>query len=99
MIRVSTQGQTAGKSAEQKAEEKAMQHELAVDFGAGVENRGWGAGDPAFRCGLPFRGNGRPIRNDGPWAKLPASMAAGSLVEVSWGADASWRKKIQVSKE
>lgn len=75
-----------------------MQDELAVDFGVELKNRDWGAGDPAFRCGLPLRGNGRPIRDESPWVELLASVAAGSRIGVSWLPEVSWRKRIRVSK-
>ena len=75
-----------------------MQHDLAVDFGEGVENRGIGTGELAFRCGLPFRGNGRPIRNEGPPVRVPASLMTGALIEVAWSRPVSWRKRIRFSK-
>jgi hypothetical protein len=75
-----------------------MHHELAVDFDVGLENRGLGAGDPAFRCGLPFEGNGRPIRDAGSSARVPATMMAGVLIEVAWSRPVSWRKRIRFHK-
>jgi hypothetical protein len=75
-----------------------MHREVAFDFGVDTENMGWGVGEPAFRCGLPFGGNGRPIRDGGPRSKLPTNVAAGSQIEVSWPPDVAWRKRIRVSK-
>jgi len=75
-----------------------MQHELAIDFGVDAENRGWGAEESGYRCGLPFRGNGRPIRASDPEAKLAASRAAGLRIEVNWPPDVSWRKRIEVTR-
>jgi hypothetical protein len=75
-----------------------MHYGLASDFGAARESRGLGAGDLAFRCGLPDRGYGRPIRNADPGAKLPAHMATGTPVQVRWLPQVSWRKRIRYSK-
>ena len=68
-----------------------------VDFGVGLESRGKWAGGPAFRCGLPFRGDGRPTRNAGTDSKFPATLLAGALIEVRWLPDVSWRKRIRFS--
>jgi len=74
-----------------------MHHELAVDFGEGLENRGMGGGELAFRCGLPFRGTGRLIRDAGSSPLVPASLMLGSLIEVTWSRPVSWRKRIRFS--
>jgi hypothetical protein len=80
-----------------------MYHELTVDFGVGLENRGMenrglGAGESAFRCGLPFRGTGRLIRGAGSSLPAPAGMAGGELIKVDWSPDVSWRKRIRCAK-
>ena len=75
-----------------------MHYGLAVDFGVGPEKRGWGLGDAAYRCGLPFRGNGRPIRDADLSALVPAEMLKGAVVEVAWSPPVSWRKKIRGAK-
>ena len=80
-----------------------MHYGLAVEFevgleSGGLESGGLGAGDPAFRCGLPFRGFGRLVRDAGPCAIFPARMAVGSLIKVTWAPDVSWRKRIRLSK-
>ena len=40
-----------------------MSQRLNLEWDRG--SRSWVAEDPAFRCGLPFRGSGRPIRDAG----------------------------------
>ena len=80
-----------------KEPEKQMHSGLGVDFDVRLESRGSGTWDPAFRCGLSFRGDGRPIRDAGPCALPLAWMVAGSPVEVNWAPDVSWRKRIRVS--
>ena len=74
-----------------------MHYRLAVDFGVGFESQGVRAGVPAFRCGLPFRGDGGPIRDAGSGAEFSPRMAAGTAIEVSWLPDVSWRKRIRFS--
>jgi hypothetical protein len=76
-----------------------MNHEEAVNFGVGMENGGLGAGDPAFRCGLSFGGNERPIRDAGLSMALPARMFGGTLIEVAWSRPVSWRKGIRFLKQ
>ena len=78
--------------------EKQMHHELVVEFGVGLENRGWVAGEPAFRCGLPFRGGGRLIRDAGSVPRVPARGVADDLIKVAWSREVSWQKKIRCSK-
>ena len=75
-----------------------MHHELAIDFGVGLENGVRGAGDLAFRCGLSFRGDERPIRDAGSSARVPATMMAGALIAVPWSPPVSWRKRILFPK-
>ena len=74
-----------------------MHYGLADHFGVGLESRGLETGGPAFRCGLPFRGDASSIRDAGLGSKLPARMVAGVLIEVRWLPDVSWRKRIGLS--
>jgi hypothetical protein len=74
-----------------------MHYKLAVGFGVGLESGDMWAWSPAFRCGLPFRGDGRPIRDAGSGVEFPPKMAAGARIEVSWLPDVSWRKRIRSS--
>ena len=76
-----------------------MNHEEAVNFGVGMENRGLGAGDPAFRCGLSFGGNERPIRDAGFPVPVPVRMMGGTSIEVVWSRPVSWRKGIRFPKQ
>jgi hypothetical protein len=78
--------------------EKQMQHLLAVDLGVRLENEGCGGGDPAFLCGVPFRGNERHIRDAGSSLPVPARRVAGALVEVIWWPPVSWEKRIRFPK-
>jgi hypothetical protein len=64
----------------------------------GVLGGGVRAGDPAFRCGIPLRGDGMRIRDAGLCAQFPSRLAAGAPIEVSWGPDVSWRKRIRFLK-
>ena len=64
-----------------------MHYGLAVEFevgleSGGLESGGLGAGDPAFRCGLPFRGDGRFTRDAGTAAGFPAKMVGGARIEL-----------------
>ena len=77
--------------------EKQMHNGLAIDLEVGLVSRGLGAERPAFRCGLPFRGDRRPIRDAGSGANLPVEMVTGALIEVRWLPDVSWRKRIRFS--
>jgi hypothetical protein len=63
-----------------------------------MESQGLGIGGPAVRCGLPFRGNGRPIRDAGFSKELSAKMVGGALIEVRWLPDVLWRSRIRLSK-
>ena len=74
-----------------------MHYGIEVNFGVGLESRGLETGGPAFRCGLPFRGDGSSTRDAGLGSKLPAKMVAGVLIEVRWLPDVSWRKRIGLS--
>jgi hypothetical protein len=79
--------------------EKYMNDGPAVDTSVGQENMGWGRVDLASRCGIPFRGNGKPVLGVGSLPLLSASrLAAGILVKVTWSRDVSWRKRILNSK-
>jgi hypothetical protein len=75
-----------------------MNNKLAFAYGVGVQGGGVRAVDPAFRCGIAFRGDGMPTRDAGSCAEFPARMAAGSPIEVSWGLDVSWGKRIRFLK-
>ena len=74
-----------------------MHYRPAVDFEVGLVSRGMWAGSPAFRCGLPFRGDGRPTRDAGTGAGFPAKMVVGARIEVRWLPEVSWRKRIRFS--
>jgi hypothetical protein len=74
-----------------------MRYGLTTNFGVGLARRGLETGSPAFRYGLPFRGDGSASRDAGPGAELPAQMVAGALIEVNWRPDVSWRKRIRFS--
>jgi hypothetical protein len=74
-----------------------MHYRPAVDFGVGLESRGTWAGGPAFRCGLSFRGDGRPTRDAGSGAEFPARTVADAMISVNWLPDVSWRKRIRFS--
>ena len=80
----------------ERALEESMQNKLALAEEVGAEIRGLRDGDPAFRCSIPFRGDGMPIRDAGLCVEFPNLLRQGSPIEVRWGADVSWRKRIQV---
>ena len=75
-----------------------MQHELAIDYRNDAGSREWGPEESGLRSGLPFRGNGRPVRVDGTSSKTPTGLAAGLRIEVVWASDVAWRKPIEVSR-
>jgi hypothetical protein len=77
--------------------EKQMHYRPEADFGVDFESQGVWAGGPAFRCDLPFRGDGRLIRDAGSAAEFRARMVTGARIEVSWLPDVSWRKRIRFS--
>jgi len=71
-----------------------MHYGIAGDFEVGLESQGLGTGGQAIRCGLPFRGDGRPIRDADPGTVFPAKLLAGALIRVRWLPEVSWRKRI-----
>lgn len=87
-----------------KEPEKQMHYSVEVDFEAGLESRGsvnegFGAGGPAFRCGVPLRGKRAPTRDAGSCADLPAGRVASTRLQVGWAPELSWRKRIRFFKQ
>ena len=69
----------------------------AFDFGVGFRSQGDWAGGPVFRCGLPFRGDGRPTRDAGFGAQSRVQIMGGIRIEVRWLPEVSWQKRIRFS--
>jgi hypothetical protein len=80
----------------ERALDESMQNRLALAEDVGAQSRGSRDGVPAFRCGVPFRGDEMPIRDAGPCFEFQNLLRQGSPIEVSWGADVSWGKRIRV---
>jgi hypothetical protein len=72
-----------------------MHSGVAVYFRVGMGSRRLEPGNPAFRYGLPVRGDGRPTRDAGPGAKSAEKGLAGAVIEVRWLRDVSWQKQIR----
>ena len=77
--------------------EKEMHNALLFDFEVGLERRGMWEGSPAFGCGLPFRGDGRPAQAAGACLRCPATLLAGALIKVRWLPEVAWQKRIRIS--
>jgi hypothetical protein len=76
--------------------DESMNNKPAFACGVGARSGGSGAGDLAFRGSIPFRGDGMLRRNAGPCFLYLTRFQAGSPIQVSWGPDVSWRKRIRV---
>ena len=66
-----------------------------IEFGLGQEERGLWAIGAVFRSGLPFRGNGGPIRDPGVLGAAMARLAVGKVIAVDWLPDVSWKPAIR----
>ena len=71
---------------------------LILDSGMGAEDSGLGAEDPASRCGRPFGGDGRLIRDAGFSPHLAAGRTEGVRIEVAWAQDVWWQGTIRFTK-
>ena len=69
-----------------------------IDSGLGQESGGLGTSGAVIRNGLPFRGNGRPIRDLGLADALLARMRVGRAIAVDWLPDVSWEVTIRRSR-
>ena len=73
-----------------------MNDKPAFARGVGLQSRGSGAGDLAFRRSIPFGGDGMLRRNAVPCFVFAPEFEAGSPMKVKWGPDVSWEKSIRV---
>jgi hypothetical protein len=77
--------------------EETMICGLMIDFGVGVENRGVGAGDPAFRCGYSPGGSEGTFRDAGSPLAVSAGEGKWERIEIIWAPEVAWRKTIHIS--
>ncbi len=71
---------------------------LTSEFGTKRGAKGLGAGDTAFRCGLPTGGNGRPIRDAVPVFIDRVPYWMGAPLEITWAPDVIWKKRVRASR-
>jgi hypothetical protein len=69
----------------------------AINFSVGTENRGNGAGETAFRYGLPLGGGGWLVRDAGTRASLPQLSTQATPLNIMWMREVAWPKEIRVS--
>ncbi len=66
--------------------------------GVGADNREFGTRDAVSRCGLPFEGEGRPIRDIGARRRVAFGRSLGARVKVTWAPRVEWAVPIRLAK-
>ncbi len=69
----------------------------SFDMEWGTENQNGDIGVLASRCGLPFRGIERPVRDAGSATSIEEWTGVEASMEIAWGRDVSWQQPIHIA--